>query len=349
MNNTSLNNASLNNANLDQANGSAENQNGSEVAMDDIPVAERDVVTPAPLPQSSPRTPRSKRLLWQFIGLGALAFGITLGLNYQYGILTQLPWQTDNSQPIKLSVQPSPTASPSSSTQQNSTSDTSASSEGDSTLPSDPTSATTDTPEDLLGHLPYEEAETDDLENITADGAIKLHKDAARSYLEMVDAARRDDIILAALSGFRTVDEQEYLFFEIKKQRGQDASKRAEVSAPPGHSEHHTGYAIDIGDADVPDSHLSESFEKTKAFEWLQENAAFYSFELSFPRGNPQGVSYEPWHWRYVGDRDSLETFYKDKPKTTPPVNLSKPSDDPQSETSNQESSLKSDPEDDER
>jgi len=43
----------------------------------------------------------------------------------------------------------------------------------------------------------------------------------------------------------------------------------------------------------------------------LSANAARYSFELSFAKNNRQGVSYEPWHWRYVGDRDSLETFYK--------------------------------------
>jgi D-alanyl-D-alanine carboxypeptidase len=43
----------------------------------------------------------------------------------------------------------------------------------------------------------------------------------------------------------------------------------------------------------------------------LQNNAAQYSFELSFPENNPQGISYEPWHWRFVGDSHSLETFYK--------------------------------------
>ncbi|MEM1310980.1 MAG: D-alanyl-D-alanine carboxypeptidase family protein, partial [Cyanobacteria bacterium P01_H01_bin.153] len=46
---------------------------------------------------------------------------------------------------------------------------------------------------------------------------------------------------------------------------------------------------------------------------WLETNAARYSFELSFPEGNAQGVQYEPWHWRYVGDPDSLETFYQDR------------------------------------
>ncbi|MFN9165469.1 MAG: D-alanyl-D-alanine carboxypeptidase family protein, partial [Pseudanabaena sp.] len=52
-------------------------------------------------------------------------------------------------------------------------------------------------------------------------------------------------------------------------------------------------------------------FEKTPAFQWLQNNAAKYGFEMSFPPNNPQGVMYEPWHWRFVGDDDSLATFYK--------------------------------------
>jgi D-alanyl-D-alanine carboxypeptidase len=45
----------------------------------------------------------------------------------------------------------------------------------------------------------------------------------------------------------------------------------------------------------------------------MKKNAARFNFELSFPRNNPQGVSYEPWHWRFIGDRRSLETFYKAK------------------------------------
>ena len=67
---------------------------------------------------------------------------------------------------------------------------------------------------------------------------------------------------------------------------------------------------MDIGDANQPNVHLSTAFEDTSAFAWLQSHAPRYSFELSFPKGNSQGVSYEPWHWRYVGDQESLETFY---------------------------------------
>ncbi|MGK7898796.1 MAG: D-alanyl-D-alanine carboxypeptidase family protein, partial [Xenococcus sp. (in: cyanobacteria)] len=128
---------------------------------------------------------------------------------------------------------------------------------------------------------------------------------------QMQGAARNQGIILSALSGFRSVEAQNYLFFNVKEQRVQDATTRAEVSAPPGYSEHHTGYAIDIGDGRVPATDLSPNFANTAAFRWLEENAARYSFELSFPPDNPQGISYEPWHWRFVGDRNSLETFYK--------------------------------------
>ena len=167
--------------------------------------------------------------------------------------------------------------------------------------------------ENLLGHLPYQEAQSSELKIITADGRIKLKKEAAQRYLQMQAAAKEDGILLKPISGFRSIQEQKYLFFKIKEKRGELASIRARVSAPPGYSEHHTGYAIDIGDAKVPATNLSPNFEKTAAFHWLKKNAARYSFELSFPKDNLQGINYEPWHWRYIGNLHSLETFYKAK------------------------------------
>jgi zinc D-Ala-D-Ala carboxypeptidase len=109
------------------------------------------------------------------------------------------------------------------------------------------------------------------------------------------------------------VKDQEQLFFEVGAQRNQTPAQRAALSAPPGHSEHHTGYAVDIGDGATPTTNLQATFDQTKAYQWLEANAARFSFEMSFPKDNAQGVSYEPWHWRFVGDRDSLETFYKAK------------------------------------
>lgn len=169
-------------------------------------------------------------------------------------------------------------------------------------------------PPDLFGHHPYQEAPLSQLRTIgrASDGyEIRLREAAAKNFLSMQAAAKAEGIDLVVISGFRTIAEQQQLFFDISKQRNQTPAQRAKVSAPPGHSEHHTGYAIDIGDGDVPSAILSTSFEKTAAFQWLQNNAAKYGFEMSFPPNNPQGVMYEPWHWRFVGDDDSLATFYK--------------------------------------
>lgn len=180
---------------------------------------------------------------------------------------------------------------------------------------SDPNASPTVNAEDLLGHLPYDEAPEDELVAISADGRFRLREAAAASFTRMLDAARRDGISLAMLSAFRSIAQQQQIFFEIKASRRQTPGERAEVSAPPGYSEHHTGYAIDLGDAGVPSTNLNESFETTRAFEWLDRNAVRFNFELSFPRDNAQGIAYEPWHWRFVGDRNSLETFYKARDK----------------------------------
>lgn len=177
-----------------------------------------------------------------------------------------------------------------------------------------PSSNSTTAGEDLvLGHFSYSEAPEPELQPISRDGRFKMRKPAAQKFNEMVAAARSAGVILVPISGFRSIKEQEQLFFTVGAQRNQTPAQRAAVSAPPGHSEHHTGYAVDIGDGAAPSTNLNPNFDKTRAYQWLQANAARFSFELSFPKDNPQGVSYEPWHWRFVGDRDSLETFYRAK------------------------------------
>ncbi|NJK39964.1 MAG: D-alanyl-D-alanine carboxypeptidase family protein [Oscillatoriales cyanobacterium RM2_1_1] len=279
-----------------------------------------------------PPLPKRKRLFWKLLGLGVLTFCLSLWLNYQYGVFTEQLW-TKLWRTAPVAVGSSSTASPTPSpgdTLSNSTPSTPSVSVPDLAASPASTVAPSETPsENLLGHLPYPEAPVEELENLTADGGIRLRQNAAQAYLDMVADARQDGVILVALSGFRTQEEQEYLFFGVKAQRGQGATKRAEVSAPPGYSEHHTGYAIDIGDGDAPQANVDESFEQTKAFKWLQDKAPYHSFEMSFPKDNLQGVSYEPWHWRYVGDRDSLETFYKTRSRIQSAENSPSATPDP--------------------
>ncbi|MFN9646274.1 MAG: D-alanyl-D-alanine carboxypeptidase family protein [Cyanobacteriota bacterium] len=159
----------------------------------------------------------------------------------------------------------------------------------------------------LLGHFPYPEANDDQL--VALSPGLKLHQDAADAYHAMEQAAAAEGVSLSLLSAFRSIAEQEQLFFAIKAQRNQSALNRAKVSAPPGFSEHSTGYAIDVGDASQPNTNLSPAFTQTKAYRWLSNNAARFQFTLSFPQGNPQGVNFEPWHWRYEGSVEALRLF----------------------------------------
>ncbi|NJK36037.1 MAG: D-alanyl-D-alanine carboxypeptidase family protein, partial [Oscillatoriales cyanobacterium SM2_2_1] len=170
----------------------------------------------------------------------------------------------------------------------------------------------------LFGHFRYDQAAVAELRTVAraADGyEFKLRASAAQSYLDMAAAAQQEGIELTVISAFRSTEEQEKLFFDISRQRNQSLQQRAQTSAPPGYSEHHTGNAIDLGDAAVPSANLSPTFEQTRAFRWLEQNAKRYSFELSFPRNNCQGVLYEPWHWRFVGDPESLKMFYQNRPQ----------------------------------
>ncbi len=173
---------------------------------------------------------------------------------------------------------------------------------------SEPGSQSTTT-DNVLNHLPYLEAP--DAELVSIGGGYRLRKAAATKFQSMIAAARSNGVNITTISAFRSVEDQKRLFFGVGAERGQQPTKRAEVSAPPKYSEHHTGYAIDVGDSAVPATNLNQNFDTTPAYKWLKANAATYSFELSFPKDNIQKVSYEPWHWRFVGDINSLETFYK--------------------------------------
>ena len=158
----------------------------------------------------------------------------------------------------------------------------------------------------VLGHFPYQEAAYENLIEIQPN--ILVHKGMYNSLKDMKDDAEKDGVYLVFLSGYRSIKLQKQIFYSLKSIRNQIASERARVSAPPGYSEHSTGFAIDIGDAYARETDFEESFENTSAFKWLKNNAAKYHFRLSFDK-KQISVDYEPWHWRYEGSIEALEIF----------------------------------------
>ena len=165
----------------------------------------------------------------------------------------------------------------------------------------------------VLGHFPYQEAAYENLIEIQPN--ILVHKGMYKSLKEMKDDAEKDGVYLVFLSGYRSIKLQKQIFYSLKSIRNQIASERARVSAPPGYSEHSTGFAIDIGDAYARETDFEESFENTSAFKWLKNNAAKYHFRLSFDK-KQISVDYEPWHWRYEGSIEALKIFESSNRKT---------------------------------
>jgi len=158
----------------------------------------------------------------------------------------------------------------------------------------------------ILGHLPYSQISKEKL--VVIEPNIKVHVDMRESLLKMREDAKKDGIYLVFLSGYRSINLQKDIFYSLKSVRNQIASERARVSAPPGYSEHSTGFAIDIGDYMQREADFEVEFENTAAFKWLQRNAAKYHFKLSFSKNNKY-IDYEPWHWRYEGSVEALKIF----------------------------------------
>jgi zinc D-Ala-D-Ala carboxypeptidase len=163
----------------------------------------------------------------------------------------------------------------------------------------------------MLGHLPYPEAGPADLVTIPAFGAAKpcqMHRDAAAAMAQLLAAAAKVPGVggqLRGLSCFRTIEYQRRVFCGAigPGRRCKDAAERARSSAPPAYSEHSTGYALDFAVRPLPRgcADVSPCIARTAAGQWLLAHATEFGFELSFPPNNAQGVTWEPWHWRWVG------------------------------------------------
>lgn len=163
----------------------------------------------------------------------------------------------------------------------------------------------------MLGHIRYDEARAADLVAAPAGFAIggpcRVRPEVAYDLGRMLAAADSDPQVkgrLRSVSCYRSIAHQRQVFCGAigPKKRARTAADRARFVGPPGYSEHATGYAIDFGTRPSPGCpDVAACFAGTVAGRWLIQHGPEYGFELSFPPGNAQGVTWEPWHWRWVG------------------------------------------------
>ena len=137
-----------------------------------------------------------------------------------------------------------------------------------------------------------------------------LRQEAAVQLGSLVLAAAQNGVEILVASGYRSYWEQNGTFEWFKDAYGEDAGK---LSVPPGQSEHQLGTAVDFASSEV-DYELVPGFARTSAGMWLDKHAAQYGFVLSYGEDQEPstGVSYEPWHYRYVGVENALRVEASD-------------------------------------
>ena len=88
-------------------------------------------------------------------------------------------------------------------------------------------------------------------------------------------------------SGYRDYNRQAEIYAESELGKAQE----------PGASEHQTGLAFDVT------AENNGGFETTEQYAWLCAHAHEYGFIPRYPanKADETGISYEPWHYRYVG------------------------------------------------
>ena len=119
---------------------------------------------------------------------------------------------------------------------------------------------------------------------------------------QMFDDARAEGIYPLINESYRSAERQQEILdnyiaaYEAEGLSTEEAQQRAlEVVAKPGTSEHQLGLALDII--------VEYEEDSTVTWQWLKENCWRYGFILRYPEDKTEitGISYEPWHFRYVG------------------------------------------------
>lgn len=138
--------------------------------------------------------------------------------------------------------------------------------------------------------------------SIPANFANGINNEALVALTEMQKEAAKHGLSLPNISGFRSYTTQKQLYQSYIIESGIYYANI--YSARPGHSEHSTGLAFDIGN-------INYAYGLTASGRWLNENCHKFGFIIRYPKGKEAitGYNYEPWHIRYVGKENALKIY----------------------------------------
>ncbi len=147
-----------------------------------------------------------------------------------------------------------------------------------------------------------------ELKLMTLTNGQKIDEEIYPSLQKMFDDMRAQGYYPEVRSGYRSEENQEDIFenkFASFREQGYSKKEARELTeqwvAEPGTSEHETGLAVDIN----PDRDKNGD----EVYRWLSENAHKYGFIKRYPEDKTDitGISNEPWHYRYVGEKAAKE------------------------------------------
>lgn len=156
-----------------------------------------------------------------------------------------------------------------------------------------------------------EDYEPDNITNISLSYAYEgnsLNETALSAFKELSNSAKDNGYTILINSSYRDYNSQKEVWESRKDLYG--TRKADEYAARPGHSEHQSGYAIDV--ADFYDE--NDKFGDTESYIWMKDNCYRFGFILRYPQDKEDitGYSFEPWHYRYVGT-DVASTIKNEK------------------------------------
>ncbi len=128
-----------------------------------------------------------------------------------------------------------------------------------------------------------------------------LMKNDAANILSLIlkKICSYDEII--PVSGYRSETEQRQIYADSLRDNGENFTRK--FVALPGHSEHQTGLAIDLGlKKDIIDF-IRPDFPYEGICQEFRKMAIRYGFVERYQRTKEKitGIAHEPWHFRYVG------------------------------------------------
>ena len=140
----------------------------------------------------------------------------------------------------------------------------------------------------------------------TSGEAALLNSTTAAAAEKMFAAAAAEGVIITLASGYRSFATQTATYGGYVNSRGRAEADTA--SARPGHSEHQTGWAFDIGDGSGADA-FTPQFKDRPAAIWAKTNAHRFGFVVRYPwmLHKITGYFYEPWHLRFIGAKAATD------------------------------------------